>query len=101
MGLSGLPSILMILLSRTATSWQQPTAQYGKTLLTSLTLAMRKRRVSAWAARRSRPRPNRPPSEKPAEVRRKSRRLGALGGAGIVASPERGDVPPAPWRRRE
>src|SRR5262245_2130480 len=62
-GLSGLPSILMILLLRTATSWPQPTAQYGHTLGTSLTPAMRKRRASAWAARRSRPRPKRPPRE--------------------------------------
>ena len=47
MGLSGLPSMLMILPSRTLTSWPQPTAQYGQTLGTSLPLAIFRLRTCA------------------------------------------------------
>src|SRR5262245_63709134 len=95
--------MLMILLSRTATSWPQPTAQYGQTLGTSLTPAMRKRRVSSCAARKSSPRPSSPPRENPAEVRKKSRRLTPGDDVpgdddmGIVASPD--EVMPRTGRR--
>src|SRR6516162_9300824 len=77
MGLSGLPSMLMIFSSRMLTIWPQPTAQYGQTLGTSLALAILSLRTSACAARRSVPRLSKPPSAKPppAEVLRKSRRF--------------------------
>src|SRR5437764_349137 len=65
-GLSGLPSMLTILPPRTLTSWLQPTAQYGQTLGYSRVWANLKRLLtSCCAARRSAPRPSRPPREKP------------------------------------
>src|SRR4051812_24489091 len=71
-GLSGLPSMLTILLSRTETSCPQPTAQYGQTLGYSRVLWKRDRRLSAWAAPRSNPRPSRPPAA-PRKARRSGR----------------------------
>src|SRR4051794_33078109 len=91
-GLSGLPSMLMMRLSRTATSWPQPTAQYGYTLGTSLAPAMRAARTCAWAARRSRPSPKSPPREKP-EVRRNARRSRPLGELAMERSRKRGEKP--------
>src|SRR5262245_8489191 len=68
--------MLIILPSRTLTIWPQPTAQYGQTLGTSLAPLILRRRVSSRAARRSPPKPSRPPRAKPpAEVLRNSRRV--------------------------
>src|SRR5207248_887134 len=87
--LSGLPSMLIILLSLTLTIWPQPTAQYGQTLGTSLAPAIFSRRTSAWAACKFSPAPSNPPKAKPPEVRRNSRRLGADGIGDMANSSER------------
>src|SRR4051812_34018549 len=79
-GLSGLPSMLTILLSRTATSSPQPTAQYGQTLGTSRMLRKRDWRASAWAVRKSKPRPSRPPA-----APRKARRSGGTDATDMAA----------------
>src|SRR5262245_10760267 len=92
MGLSGLPSILIIFPSRTLTICPQPTAQYGQTLGTSFAPLILSRRVASWAARRSPPKLSQLPNAKPptAEVRKKSRRDTLMAGVDMVLSPAGG-----------
>src|SRR5262245_13532982 len=78
-GLSGLPSMLTILLSLTPTSMPQPTAQYGQTLGISCTPAVFRLCTRACVGRASTSDMTLPTAKPPAESLRKLRRLTEAG----------------------